>query len=98
MIAYISGEDGGRAARMLHADHPLRAHGDGFWRMARPALAAGAVELDRHLADAQPDGERGLTLILRPPAAIVTGRIALLRYDNVAVLGAPVLQSSRMLV
>ncbi|NTU80502.1 MAG: hypothetical protein HGA45_14170 [Chloroflexales bacterium] len=55
---------------MLHTDHPLHAHYDGFWQMARPALATGAVELDPHLSGAQPDGRRGLSLILRPPAAI----------------------------
>ncbi len=63
---------------MLHADHPLHAHYDGFWQAARPALEVGAVEIDLHLSGAQPDGRRGLALILRPPAAVATALAAFL--------------------
>ncbi len=63
---------------MTRADHALRTHYDGFWQAAWPALAAGAIEIDSHLSGAQPDGRRGLTLILRPPTVVADALVTFL--------------------
>jgi 2'-5' RNA ligase len=51
-------------------EHALQNRYDDLWRQAQSTLAAGAAELDPHLANKAQDRRRGATLLIRPSVGV----------------------------